>query len=122
VFAAGHRALALSLFAPPALARRRQPPPFPTRRSSDLFVAVSDPSNQQAINDVQFSTGLSTEAILVEDDKLGAALDKFFENATSSLADLVDVDLEGLDIESGDEDRGARDDGEAADDAPVVHF
>jgi type IV pilus assembly protein PilB len=92
------------------------------KRGNKLFVAVSDPSNQQAINDVQFSTGLSTEAILVEDDKLGAALDKFFENATSSLADLDDVDLEGLDIESGDEDRGARDDGEAADDAPVVRF
>ena len=92
------------------------------KRGNKLFVAVSDPSNQQAINDVQFSTGLSTEAILVEDDKLGAALDKFFENATSSLADLDDVDLDGLDIESGDEDRGARDEGEAADDAPVVRF
>ena len=35
------------------------------KRGNKLFVAVSDPSNQQAINDVQFSTGLTTEGILV---------------------------------------------------------
>ncbi len=92
------------------------------KRGNKLFVAVSDPSNQQAINDVQFSTGLTTEGILVEDDKLGVALDKFFENATSSLTDLDDVDLDGLDIENGNDDKAARDDGEAADDAPVVRF
>src|SRR5690606_23518631 len=92
------------------------------KRGNKLFVAVSDPSNQQAINDVQFSTGLTTEGILVEDDKLGAALDKFFENATSSMTDLDDVDLDGLDIQSGNDDKAARDDGEAADDAPVVRF
>ncbi len=92
------------------------------KRGNKLFVAVSDPSNQQAINDVQFSTGLTTEGILVEDDKLGAALDKFYESATSSLSDLDDVDLDGLDIENGNDDKAARDEGEAADDAPVVRF
>lgn len=38
------------------------------RRGNKLFVGISDPANHQAVNDVQFSTGLTTEAILVEDD------------------------------------------------------
>ncbi|MEZ1875774.1 ATPase, T2SS/T4P/T4SS family, partial [Pseudomonas aeruginosa] len=78
--------------------------------------------NHQAINDVQFSTGLTTEAILVEDDKLGIIIEKLFENATDSLAGLDDVDLEGLDVGSG---AGASQDDDSSaetDDAPVVRF
>ncbi|MDX1299964.1 MAG: type IV-A pilus assembly ATPase PilB, partial [Pseudomonas sp.] len=66
------------------------------RRGNKLFVAVSDPTNHQAITDIQFSTGMNTEAILVEDDKLGEAIDKFFDSATSGMEDLADVDLDGL--------------------------
>src|SRR5471030_1691679 len=49
------------------------------RRGNKLFVGISDPTNHQAINDIQFSTGLNTEAILVEDDKLSDAIEKFFD-------------------------------------------
>ncbi|MFU5970647.1 ATPase, T2SS/T4P/T4SS family, partial [Pseudomonas aeruginosa] len=91
------------------------------RRGNKLFVGISDPANHQAINDVQFSTGLTTEAILVEDDKLGLAIDKLFESATDGLAGLDDVDLEGLDI--GSADKSTQEDASAeADDAPVVRF
>ncbi|HFF2207637.1 TPA: type IV-A pilus assembly ATPase PilB [Pseudomonas aeruginosa] len=92
------------------------------RRGNKLFVGISDPANHQAINDVQFSTGLTTEAILVEDDKLGIIIEKLFENATDSLAGLDDVDLEGLDVGSG---AGASQDDDSSaetDDAPVVRF
>lgn len=47
------------------------------KRGNKLYVAVSDPTNHQAISDIQFNTGLSVEAVLVEDDKLGEAIDKF---------------------------------------------
>lgn len=91
------------------------------RRGNKLFVGISDPSNHQAVTDIQFSTGLSTEALLVEDDKLGDAIEKFFDTGSSGLEDLADVDLEGLETESVDDDKkgdGAQD----ADDAPVVRF
>src|SRR5471032_598502 len=68
------------------------------RRGNKLFVGISDPTNHQAINDIQFSTGLSTEAILVEDDKLSEAIEKFFDGSNASLGDMGDVDLENLDI------------------------
>ncbi|MFC3940594.1 type IV-A pilus assembly ATPase PilB [Pseudomonas gingeri NCPPB 3146 = LMG 5327] len=92
------------------------------RRGNKLFVGISDPSNHQAITDIQFSTGLTTEAILVEDDKLADAIDKFFDSHTSGLEEMADVDLEGLDIESVDEKKHEQIAGQDADDAPVVRF
>ena len=92
------------------------------RRGNKLFVAVSDPTNHQAITDIQFSTGMNTEAILVEDDKLGDAIDKFFDSAASGMDDLADIDLDGLDVEVVNDDTEAAGDGNSADDAPVVRF
>ncbi|MDB6446748.1 type IV pilus assembly protein PilB [Pseudomonas sp. NFACC32-1] len=92
------------------------------RRGNKLFVGISDPTNHQAINDIQFSTGLTTEAILVEDDKLSDAIEKFFESSTTGLEGMGDVDLDGLDIESGEDRKQDTIAGLDADDAPVVRF
>ncbi len=92
------------------------------RRGNKLFVAISDPTNHQAVTDIQFSTGLTTEAILVEDDKLGDAIEKFFDSANSGMEDLGDVDLDGVDVEAVDDDKKDSPGGVDADDAPVVRF
>jgi type IV pilus assembly protein PilB len=92
------------------------------RRGNKLFVGVSDPTNHQAINDIQFSTGLTTEAILVEDDKLSDAIEKFFDTHTTGLEDMADVDLDGVDIDSMDDKNQDTIPGQDADDAPVVRF
>lgn len=91
------------------------------RRGNKLFVGLSDPTNHQAVTDIQFSTGLTAEAILVEDDKLTAAIEKYFDNAHTGLEDLNDVDLDGVDVESVD-DRSDAPTTQDADDAPVVRF
>lgn len=90
------------------------------RRGNKLFVGISDPTNHQAITDIQFSTGLTTEAILVEDDKLTIAIDKFFDSH-SGMGDLADVDL-GLEIEAVDDAKEKAIGGQDSDDAPVVRF
>ncbi|WP_407312363.1 type IV-A pilus assembly ATPase PilB [Pseudomonas sp. nanlin1] len=92
------------------------------RRGNKLFVGVSDPTNHQATTDIQFSTGLTTEAILVEDDKLMHAIDRFFDNAGTGLEELTDVDLDGLDVETVDENASENVSRQDADDAPVVRF
>lgn len=91
------------------------------RRNNKLFIGCSDPTNHQAVTDVQFSTGLNTEMILVEDDKLGDAIEKFFDNATTGLEGMDDADLDNADIESVSEDKQESATGDA-DDAPVVRF
>ncbi|MGV8844262.1 MAG: type IV-A pilus assembly ATPase PilB [Pseudomonas sp.] len=92
------------------------------RRGNKLFVGISDPTNNQAITDIRFSTGLYTEAILVEDDKLGEALDKFFDSAASIMNDLADVDLDGVDVEAVDDNKAEALEPNSAEDAPVVRF
>nr|WP_288454950.1 type IV-A pilus assembly ATPase PilB [uncultured Pseudomonas sp.] len=91
------------------------------RRGNKLFIGISDPSNHQVVTDIQFSTGLSTEALLVEDDKLGDAIEKFFDTGHTGLEDMGDVDLDGLETESVDDDKKPEG-GQDADDAPVVRF
>jgi len=105
------------------LAKHRVLPIF--RRGKRLFVAVADPTNLHAIDEVRFGTGLGVEAIVVEDDKLQKAIDKALEqvdNQMSALADEGDVDLESLEVSAGEdelEDKVGRDDVE---DAPIVRF
>jgi type IV pilus assembly protein PilB len=92
------------------------------RRGNKLFVGISDPTNHQAIIDIQFNTGLTTEAILVEDNKLTDAIDKFFDSQSSGMGNLTDVDLEGLDVGLADDKKQDAIAGQDADDAPVVRF
>jgi type IV pilus assembly protein PilB len=40
------------------------------RRGNRLFLAVSDPTNDRALEEIRFNTGLATDAILVEETKL----------------------------------------------------
>jgi len=104
------------------LARQHRVLPL-VKRGTKLYVAISDPANHQSITDIQFSTGLTIESILVEDDKLGDAIDKLYDNGTTGLEELGDVDLDGIDVESVSDDvKKVGEEGDAADDAPVVRF
>lgn len=92
------------------------------RRGNKLYVAISDPTNHQAIRDIQFSTGLTVEAILVEDDKLGEAIEKFFDAAGSGMGELADIDLDGLEAAAANGDEEEINPAGDAEDAPVVRF
>jgi type IV pilus assembly protein PilB len=93
------------------------------RRGNRLFIAVSDPTNLQALDEIKFHTGISTETILVEEDKLTRAIDKALDSADTSMTDLLDADLDNLDVTSGEEENGKDDSMDAdIDDTPVVRF
>ncbi|SEL51546.1 type IV pilus assembly protein PilB [Atopomonas hussainii] len=91
------------------------------KRGNKLYIAISDPTNHQAITDIQFSAGLSVDAVLVDDDKLGEAIEKFFDSAGAGLDDLGDAELDSLDVEAVSDDK-PEEGGNEADDAPVVRF
>ncbi|MEH6492158.1 type IV-A pilus assembly ATPase PilB [Halopseudomonas sp.] len=91
------------------------------KRGSRLYLAISDPTNQQALSDIQFNTGLMTDAVMVEDDKLHAAIEKYLDTPTGGLGDMADADLDDLDVQAvGDDDQ--KEAGSDADDAPIVRF
>ena len=95
------------------------------RRGKRLFLAVSDPTNLHAIDEIKFATGLGIEAVVVEDNKLQQAVTKAIEQVDTSMPAMADedFDLENLDVTAGDEDLDSeavtRDDVE---DAPIVRF
>jgi type IV pilus assembly protein PilB len=95
------------------------------KRGKRLFVAVSDPTNLHALDEIKFQTGLSIEAVVVEEDKLQRISTKAMEQVDTQMPALADddLDLENLDVTGGDEDLEkdtvGRDDVE---DAPIVRF
>ena len=91
------------------------------RRGNRIFIALSDPTNDQALDEIRFNTGLATDAVLVEEDKLAKAIEQAIDAHDTTMTDLMDADLENLDIASDDEE--GRDDSDLnVDDAPVVRY
>lgn len=93
-------------------------------RGNRLFVAVSDPTNRKGLEDIAFQTGIATEEVLVEENKLRAFIESYLESQEGGgLGDLGDEDVD-LDLEAVDEDGGGdeEDMGTAIDDTPVVRF
>ena len=105
------------------LVKHRVLPVF--RRGKRLFLAVADPTNLHAIDEIKFQTGMGVEAIVVEDDKLQKAVDKAVEQADNQMPAFSEeegMDLDSLEVTGGDEgpdDKVTRDDVE---DAPIVRF
>jgi len=92
------------------------------KRGTRLFVGVSDPTNLVAIDEIKFHTGLSVEAILVEEDKLRTFIERVTDDASDAFDNLEDEGLDDLDVvdtKSRDDDNGV---GDGSDDAPVVRF
>jgi type IV pilus assembly protein PilB len=95
------------------------------KRGNRLFIAVSDPTNLRALDEIKFHTGINTDAILVEETALAAAIQKYLDvndDAMGSLGELDETGLDNLDIETVEE--GAREDDAAsgAEEAPIVKF
>ena len=92
------------------------------QRGRNLFVAVADPTNLQALDEFKFSTGLNIEPILVEQDKLAKAIDGAFSAIDSAMAGLDDVSLDNLTVDAPGEADAADGSRIDSDDAPVVRF
>ncbi|WP_444940971.1 type IV-A pilus assembly ATPase PilB [Microbulbifer sp. ZKSA004] len=94
------------------------------KRGSRLFVAVADPTNLAALDEINFNTGLNTDAVLVEADKLGKAIESYLsqnDNIGAGLEGVDDEELDGLNIDDSEPDTD-NDNEPGGDEAPVVRF
>lgn len=91
------------------------------RRGKRLYVALSDPTNLNALDEIKFNTGLPTEPVLVEQDKLARLIDEVLNSAGAMMEGLMDEDLDRLQV-SADEDKGPDIKESDIDDTPVVRF
>ena len=89
------------------------------KRGSKLFVAISDPTNSEPLDKYKFASGLSVEAVIVEENKL-ADLRKSVLDQNSSLTEGLDDSFD-LEVDASDEMEGD-DDTSGVDETPVVRF
>ncbi len=90
-------------------------------RGKVLFVAMSDPTNLDALEEIQFNTGFSTELVLTDEHSLQTCIEKVLEEESDAL-DITDIDseeLSGLEVQEEKKDDDA---GTGEDDAPIVVF
>lgn len=92
-------------------------------RDNRLFVAIIDPTNIQALDEIKFHTGITTEPVIVEEDKLQAHLERYLDNATDAMEELEDTDLDNIDLPEEQAATNEKETAEeAANDTPIVRF
>ena len=90
------------------------------RAGSTLIVAMADPSNIFAIDDIKFMTGYNVEVVVTSEGSIRTAIDKYYDQTASFddvMGDLDDIDLEVIDE---DDEVDSSELAKASEDAPVV--
>jgi len=90
------------------------------RAGNTLIVAMSDPSNIFAVDDIKFMTGYNIEVVVASEAAIKAAIDKFYDQS-ASLADVMgEMDMEDFEVIGDEEDIDVSSLEKATEDAPVV--
>ena len=92
------------------------------KRGNRLYVATSDPANLQALDEVRFKTNLVVEPVVVEDDKLAAAIVKLVEASGASLKEMAALEDIEVTLEDGSVQPTTVDEDSEVEDAPVVRY
>ena len=91
------------------------------KRGNRLFVAVSDPANLQALDEVRFKCNLAVDPVVVEDDKLGQTIAKVVETAGQKLSAMITEDDLEIDVEATAKSLEEESNPDV-DDAPLVRY
>ncbi len=92
-----------------------------SRADNSLIVAMVDPSNIIAIDDIKFLTGYNIEAVVATEDSIMMAIEKYYDTDSSNIEDVLDqFEEEELELISTDEEINIKELEKASEDAPVV--
>ena len=90
------------------------------QRGSRLFVAMSDPTQVDALDALRFGTRLTVETVVAEHHKIKAVIEKVY--AATGLSDFDDMEAVEFDEARPDEEAGTSNLLDGSDEAPVVKF
>jgi len=91
------------------------------QHGSRLYVAISDPTNLQALDAFQFNTSLATQPILADESQLSATIEKALDASVNQIEEFDEEDFDELEMgpdEVKKDDPGSAD----ADETPIVRF
>ena len=92
------------------------------KRGNRLAVAIADPTNLRALDELRFQTGMAVDPVIVSEAQLLPLVTKLSETTEEALKNLAS---EEMNLEFGESDSGEKSDDAAAqevEDAPVVKF
>jgi len=99
-----------------------------SRVGSVLTIAMTDPTNVFAMDDIKFMTGFSVEPVVASEVAIGDAISRFYggnsnnqEELTNLMKDLVDEEGE-LELASEEAEMDAASLERAADEAPIIRL
>ena len=90
------------------------------RTGSTLIVAMADPSNIFAIDDIKFLTGYNVEVVVASEQAIEGAVEKYYTSNVTFDDVMLDFDDDEVDIVDADEDINELDLEKSAGDAPVI--
>jgi type IV pilus assembly protein PilB len=95
-----------------------------SRSGSSLIVAMADPTNLHAIDDIKFLTGYNVEPVVASETAVHAAIERYYAAGPSYEEVMADFDLgdDDIDFSSEEEDINAVELEKASEDAPVVRL
>ena len=96
-----------------------------SRSGSSLIVAMSDPTNLHAIDDIKFLSGYNVEPVVSSEAAIQAAIERYYNAGPSYEEVLEDFDLDDEDIDfntDADEEGGPLALAKESEDAPVVRL
>ncbi len=92
----------------------------PSRAGSSLIVAMADPSNLHAIDDIKFLTGYNVEPVVSSEAAIAAAIERYYAAPEISYDDIMEgFDEDEIEVASDEEDLI---DLQGAEDAPIIRL
>src|SRR3954453_18180994 len=88
------------------------------RAGPSLIVAMCDPSNIYAVDDLKFTTGYNIEPVVASEPSIREAIEKYYAEKGPSLEDIVG-EVGDVEVQQAEQD-DIEDAAKAAEDAPVV--
>ncbi len=95
-----------------------------SRSGSSLIVAMSDPTNLHAIDDIKFLTGYNVEPVVAGETAILASIERYYNVGPSYEEVMADFDLgdEDIDFSAEQEDDNVLELERQSEDAPVVRL
>src|SRR6266571_4174793 len=93
-----------------------------SRAGSSLIVAMADPTNLNAIDDLKFLTGYNIEPVIASETAILAAIEKYYNIGPSYEEVMAGFDEGEIEFTGDDEELNLLELEKASDDAPVVRL
>ena len=92
------------------------------KKGNTITIAMADPLNVSAIDDIKLMTGFDVEPALATEAEIKAAITKYFSTSSQDMEDVMKdlEDVQDIEVIEGEEEASAAELAKAGEDAPIV--